>query len=199
MTAFKQSLTDKITELLAQATERKLSPVRLWSQDESRCGLLPITRHRITAKGVQPILKTNFQFESFYLFGAVEPMTGEHFTLELPHLNTANFQIFLDHFSKQDQQSFHLLVLDNAAFHKAQRLKMPDNIGLLFLPAYAPELNPIERFWRDLKDWLSRHHPQSLDELSGLIISRLKEYTTTAIKSLTAFKYLISAFQHAIA
>ena len=76
---------------------------------------------------------------------------------------------------------------------------MPDNVGLLFLPAYSPELNPIERFWRDLKDWLPQHQPQSLDELSQLIISRLKEYTTTAIKSLTAFDYVLSACHHAIA
>ena len=76
---------------------------------------------------------------------------------------------------------------------------MPDNVGLLFLPAYAPELKPIERFWRDLKDWLAHHQPQSLDELSQFIISRLKEYTTTAIKSLTAFDYVLSACHHAIA
>jgi transposase len=161
--------------------------------------LLPIIRHRITAKGVQPIRKTNFEFESFYLFGAVEPATGEHFILELPHLNTENFQLFVDHFSRQDPESFHLLLADNAAFHTAKSLQMPDNVGLLFLPADAPELNPIERFWRDLKDWLSRHQPQSLDELSALILSRLKEYTTEAIKSLTSFDYLLSAWHHAIA
>jgi len=147
---------------------------------------------------VQPVIHANFQFESFYLFGAVEPTTGDHFILELPHLNTANFQIFVDHFSQQDTESFHLLVLDNAAFHKTQNLNLPDNVGRLFLPAYAPELNPIERFWRDLKDWLSKHQPKSLDELSGLIVSRLKEYTASAIKSLTAFDYLLSAFDHAI-
>lgn len=100
--------------------------------------------------------------------------------------------------SQQDTESFHLLLLDNAALHKTHSLKLPDNIGLLFLPAYSPELNPIERFWRDLKDWLSQHLPQSLDELSRLIISRLKEYTATAIKSLTAFNYLLSALHQAI-
>jgi hypothetical protein len=160
--------------------------------------LLPILRQRITAKGVQPVVHANFQFESFYLFGAVEPATGAHFILELPHLNTAHFQIFVDHFAQQDTESFHLLVLDNAAFHKTQNLNLPANVGLLFLPAYAPELNPIERFWRDLKDWLSKHQPQSLDELSELIVSRLKEYTAAAIRSLTAFDYLLSAFDHAI-
>jgi transposase len=192
-------LADQLTELCQQATEKGFSQVRLWSPDESRCGLLPIIRQRITAKGVQPVLKTNFEHESFYLFGAVEPVTGEQFILELPHLNTANFQLFVDHFSRQDPASFHLFLADNATFHTAKSLQMPANVGLLFLPAYSPELNPIERFWRDLKDWLSRHHPQSLDELSGLIISRLKQYTTTAIKSLTAFNYLLSAWHEAIA
>ncbi|MBA3571985.1 MAG: transposase [Pyrinomonadaceae bacterium] len=147
---------------------------------------------------MQPVITSNFQFESFYLFGAVEPTTGDQFILELPHLNTINIQIFVDHFAKRDPESFHLLVLDNAAFHKTQNLKIPRNVGLLFLPAYSPELNPIERFWRDLKDWLSKHQPHSLDELSQLIVSRLKEYTATAIKSLTAFDYLLSAFRHAI-
>ncbi len=180
---------DNSKQLFTQAKEKALDKVRLWSQDESRCGLLPILRHRITAKGVQPLLNTNFQFESCYLFGAVEPTTGQNFILELPNLNTANFQIFVDHFSRQDPHSFHIRLLDKAAFHKTQRLKIPANVGFLFLPAYSPELNPIERFWRDLKDWLAQHQPQSLDELSHLIITRLKEYTSTAVKSLTAFKY----------
>ena len=198
MTSFKLNLSDQLRALATHATANGFAQVRLWSQDESRCGLLPILRQRITAKGVQPIINSNFQFESFYLFGAVEPVTGDHFILELPHLNTANFQIFVDHFSQHDAESFHLLLLDNAAFHKTRNLKLPENVGLLFLPAYAPELNPIERFWRDLKDWLSRHQPKSLDELSGLIVSRLKEYTAAVIQSLTAFDYLLSAFRHAI-
>ena len=147
---------------------------------------------------MQPVIHSNFQFESFYLFGAVEPATGDQFILELPELNTTNFQLFVDYFSQQDRASFHILVLDNAAFHKTHSLKIPSNIGLLFLPAYSPELNPIERFWRDLKDWLSLHQPKSLDELSRLIVSRLKAYTAVAVRSLTAFDYLLSAFHHAI-
>lgn len=199
MTHFKERLADTLKGFFAIAQEKGFTQVRLWSQDESRCGLLPIPRHRITAKGVQPVLKSNFQFESFYLFGAVEPVTGDNFVLELPHLNTENFQILVDHFSIYDPASFHILLLDNAAFHNAKSLKMPNNVGNLFLPAYSPELNPIERFWRDLKDWLSQYHPQSLDELSELIIARLKAYSSRAIRSLTGFDYLLSAFHNAIA
>jgi transposase len=94
-------------------------------------------------------------FESLYLYGAGEPLTGQSFFLELPTLNTQGFQLFLDHFVATDPVSFPLLLLDNGAFHKARALRLPPNLGLLFFPPDAPELNPIERLWRDLKDWLA--------------------------------------------
>jgi transposase len=165
----------------------------VWTQDESRCGLLPIVRRRVTARGVQPLLPAAYRFESLYLYGAVEPLTGESFFLELPLLNTQGFQLFLDHFAATDSTSFHLLLLDNGAFHKARQLRLPPNVALLFFPPYAPELNPIERLWRDLKDWLSPYHPSTLDELSTLLCTRLPLYTTAALRSLTGFSYLLTA------
>lgn len=165
----------------------------MWTQDESRCGLLPILRRRITARGVQPLVPSTYHFESLYLYGAVEPLTGESFFLELPTLNTEGFQLFLDHFAAADPSSLHLLLLDNGAFHKAQALRMPTNVTLLFFPPYTPELNPIERLWRDLKDWLSRFHPQTLDDLSSLLSQRLTSYSTAMLRSLTGFAYLLTA------
>src|SRR5919201_3779105 len=70
------------------ASEGGYNQVRVFVQDESRLGLLPIVRHRITARGVQPTISSAYRFESFYLYGAVEPATGESFLLELPCLNT---------------------------------------------------------------------------------------------------------------
>ena len=165
----------------------------MWTQDESRCGLLPILRRRITARGVQPLVPSAYRFESLYLYGAVEPLTGESFFLELPALNTQGFQLFLDHFAATDPTSFHLLLLDNGAFHKARALRLPKNVALLFFPPYAPELNPIERLWRDLKDWLSQFHPQTLDDLSRLLSERLTTYSASVLRSLTGFSYLLTA------
>ena len=58
------------------AQQRGYRQWRLWVQDESRCGLLPIQRRRITARGVQPAIAAAYRFESLYLYGAVEPLTG---------------------------------------------------------------------------------------------------------------------------
>lgn len=152
-------------------------------------------RRRITARGVQPLLSSAYRFESLYLYGAVEPLTGKGFFLELPFLNAQGFQLFLEHFSATDPATFHLLLLDNGAFHKAQALRLPPNVGLLFFPPYAPELNPIERLWRDLKDWLSQFHPVTLDELSTLLCTRLNQYSPASLRSLTGFPYLLAATQ----
>jgi len=152
-------------------------------------------RRRLTARGVQPLLPSAYRFESLYLYGAVEPLTGQSFFLELPALNTQGFQLFLDHFTATDPVSFHLLLLDNGAFHKARALRLPPNLGLLFFPPYAPELNPTERLWRDLKDWLAQYQPASLDGLSELLCRRLKHYSAATLRSLTGFPYLLSAAQ----
>lgn len=123
---------------------------------------MPIVRRRLTARGVQPLLSSAYRFESLSLYGAVAPLTGKSFFLELPLLTTQGFPLFLDHFAAPDPATFHLLLLDNGAFHKAQALRLPPNVGLVFLPPYTPELNPIDRLWRDLKDWLAPSRPTSL-------------------------------------
>ena len=152
-------------------------------------------RRRIAARGVHPLLSSTYRFESLYLYGAVDPLTGKSFFLELPVLNTQGFQLFLHHFAAPDPATFHLLLLDNGAFHKARALRLPPNVGLVFFPPYTPELNPIERLWRDLKDWLASYQPTSLEELSKLLSVRLRQYSTATLRSLTGFSYLLSAAQ----
>jgi transposase len=136
-------------------------PVRVFSPDESRFGVLTVRRRRLTASGVQPVGVVPHVFEWFYVYGAVEPTTGERFFLELPDLNVERFQLFVKAFAEAFPDGLNLLLLDNSGAHPAQRLALPANIRLVFLPPYCPELNPIERVWRDLKDalaWLQCPH-----------------------------------------
>jgi transposase len=164
-------------------------------QDEIRCGLLPIRRRRLTAPGVKPHLSAAYRFESLYVYGAVEPLTGQSVFLELPTLDTQGFQLFLDHFAATDPASFHLLLLDNGAFHKARHRRIPPNLVFIFFPPYSPDLNSIERLWRDLKDWLAPYQPTSLEKLSDLLCVRLQQYSHSTLRSLTGFRYLLSAAQ----
>jgi transposase len=167
--------------------------MRLFSQDESRFGLLPIPRRRITLPGIKPISPVQFQFESYYLYGAVEPKTGENFFLELPNLNAQCFQIYLDEFSKAYADSFNVMILDRGKFHQAQRLRIPNNVVPVFLPPYSPELNPIERLWEDIKAEIADELYPTIQALMDKVASIIKRYTKEAIQSLTSYPYLIEA------
>ena len=116
--------------------------VRLFSQDETRYGLLPVINRRITLPGIKPVAEINSRYESLYLYGAVEPLTGEHFFFEFSHLTSECFQCFLELFSEAFADSLNVLVLDNGRFHLAKVLEIPENVVLLFLPPYSPGVEP---------------------------------------------------------
>ena len=94
----------------------------------------------LTAKGIQPVCNFQQVFEYTYLFGAFSPVTRDQFLLIMPYCIGETFQIFLNQFSEQNKKKYKIIVLDNGAFHKAKKLEIPDNIVLLFLPPYSPEL-----------------------------------------------------------
>ena len=146
----------------------------MWTEDETRIGLMPIHRRRITAKGIRPLISSEIRREYEYLFGMIEPLTGKSFMLELPSLDTETMQIFMDEFMKTDPESLHLILIDNASSHTTENLKVSENIVFIFLPACSPELNPIERFWKELKDWLSDYEPKTMKEVSRLVSKGLK-------------------------
>ena len=186
----------KLTEQLAG--NRAGLPVKVFAQDETRLGLQPIRRRRITARGVQPVATGWQRFENFSLFGAVEPLTGDSFFLARPLLNSAMFQRWLDNFAQTFAASFNILVLDNGAFHTAKALRWPPNVAAVPCPPYSPELNPIERLWRDLKDQLADTLAQTLDDLSDSVCRLLQNYSQAALKSLTGFAYFVQAVQTAL-
>jgi transposase len=194
MAAFQTSCGAHLQRVIPPANTR---PIRVFSQDESRFGLLTIRRRRLTSRGVQPVGAIQHVFEWFYVYGAVEPTTGDRFFLELPYLNAENFQIFIDLFAQAFPDSLNLLLLDNSGAHTAQQLTIPENVGLVFLPPYGPELNPIERVWRDLKDalaWLQFPH---LDVQQDYVAMLLRGYEAITLQALTGYAYLIDAI-HAL-
>jgi len=160
---------------------------------------MPIHRRRITGKGVRPVISSEIKREYEYLFGMIEPLTGKDFMLQLPGLDTPLMQLFMDEFTKADETSLHIILMDNASSHKTEKLKISKNIVFIFLPANAPELNPIERFWKELKDWLSDYEPHTMKQVSQLVEQGLKSFSEKAISSITSFEYLMTAWANAIA
>ena len=87
------------------------------------------------------------------------PATGHAEGLLSPRLNTSVINIFLEQFSQTLGPDEHaVLIWDGAGFHTSKAVKTPSNVTLLRLPAYSPELNPVENLWHYLKShfWSNR-------------------------------------------
>ena len=106
------------------------------------------------------------------IYGAVCPEDGDAFYLVMQGSNKDNMSIFLKSLSQKYPDFIILLVLDNASWHMTQqenskrrsksntpstvfktdeRLFIPDNIRIAYLPPRTPELNPIEVIWRVIR------------------------------------------------
>ena len=168
--------------------------LRFWVEDESRFGLKPITRKRITAKGVPPIALHHWRFEWVWLYGFLEPLTGESFFMEFSALDHHCFGAVLEAFSKNyGEDDMHIIQVDRSAVHRTPKLQKPSNVSFYFQPAYSPELNPIEQLWRELKGQLSNQYWFDLDELKREISHQIRQLTRSRIRSLTQRYSLMEA------
>jgi transposase len=168
-------------------------PLRYFVQDESRFGLKTLIGRLLTACGIKPIGEWQWLFKAFWLYGAVEPATGESFFLQFSHVDTEWFQRFLDEFSQVYPDSLNIIQVDNGRFHTSKKLVVPENIILLFQPPYCPELNPIEHLWQYLKADLRWASFKTLEELQIKVGQLLAELTREIIASITGYPFILDA------
>ena len=91
--------------------------------------------------------------DSVYLFGAICPARGVGAAIIMPAANTEAMNEHLKEISARVAPGAHAaLTIDGAGWHqKGGKLQVPDNITLLTLPPYSPELNPMENVWEFLR------------------------------------------------
>ena len=129
--------------------------LEVWFQDEMRLGQRGTLRRVWGEKGSRPIVPRQQDFEWAYTFGAVCPREGKSAGWVLPDANTEAMSLHLKEISQQVAKDAHgVVVVDRAGWHRTKSLEIPSNLTTLFLPAYSPELNPIELLW----DWMRRNH-----------------------------------------
>nr|WP_244142206.1 IS630 family transposase [aff. Roholtiella sp. LEGE 12411] len=121
-------------------------------QDEARFGRISDVRRCWAPYPIRPLCQAMLTHEYTYAYGAVDICTGQFDSLILPHVNTECMQVFLDEVSKRYPGERIVMVIDGAGWHRSGKLKAPHNIHLLQLPPYAPELNPVEHIWDELRE-----------------------------------------------
>jgi DDE superfamily endonuclease len=138
---------------MAQIPDRaKGKPIEIWFQDEARIGQQG-TLTRVWAKrGTRPRAPHDQRYDWAYLFGAACPQRRVAAGLVMPAANAETMSLHLTAIGHKVAAGSHAaLVLDGAGYHIAAALTIPENVTLVRLPPYAPELNPIENVWEYLR------------------------------------------------
>src|SRR5437899_12743942 len=114
----------------------------------------------------------------------------------MPTSNTACFQVFLDVLARRFPRQDILLVLDGAPNHRCGDLAVPNNITLLYLPPYSPELNPKENLWDEIREKIFKNYAlKSLDAVRAKLKQSIHEIELNPklVRSITSFPYIINS------
>ncbi|MBL0352084.1 MAG: transposase [Dechloromonas sp.] len=105
-------------------------------------------------------------------------------------------QLFLDEVAARHPMDRIVKVLDGAGWHASQALRTPENIHLLPLPPYAPELNPVEHLWDELREKFFHNLAfDSIDALEDQLESSLKtlESEHQRVRSIVHWPWIVNA------
>lgn len=129
-------------------------PVEIWFQDEARVGQKGSLSYLWAPVGSRPPMVRDNRHDTAYLFGAICPTRGVGAAIITPTVNTECMNLHLAEISTQvTPGAVAALICDGAGWHQTGgELRLPDNIVLLPLPPYAPELNPMENVWEYLRE-----------------------------------------------
>jgi len=127
-------------------------PLEIWFQDEARVGQKGTLTRVWGPVGSRPRGPRDTRYEWAYIFGAVCPERDTGVALVLPYANIKAMEMHLKEIGKSVAQGAHaVLVLDGAGWHTSPDITLPENVTLLCLPPYSPELNPVENLWQFLR------------------------------------------------
>jgi DDE superfamily endonuclease len=127
-------------------------PIEVWFQDEARVGQQGTLTRLWARRGSRPRAVRDTRYEWAYIFGAVCPRRGVGAALVMPYADTEAMNAHLAEIGRCVAEGAHaVLVLDGAGWHGGNALEAPENITLVVLPPYSPELNPVENVWKYLR------------------------------------------------
>src|SRR6266849_4533101 len=136
---FKKKFQQEVQAALSTREPTDERPVLKMAEDEGCFGRLSIPRRAWAPPGVRPHAPQQLIREYTYVYAAVAPAEGKMTSLILPSADTEMMNLFLEHVSKTYEKYFVVMQVDQASWHGAKDLKIPDNIRLIAQPAYSPE------------------------------------------------------------
>jgi len=121
-------------------------------QDEARFGRISRPMRCWAPSGIRPECRSQIIREYIYAYSAISPKDGKIDSLIAPYADKEVMSIFLHQVSARFEDDFIVMIMDKAAWHTTGKLKIPENIEILFLPPYSPQLNPVEHLWDEVRE-----------------------------------------------
>lgn len=170
--------------------------INLYFQDESRFGLMTHIGRCLTARGVKPLVNYQHAFKNTYLYGSFSPVDGEYFVYEIEGTTSEIFYKYLLEFSKHRPKELKLVIIDNAGFHSMKNYQIPENIMLIRIPPYTPELNPAEKVWQYIKQSYKNKVFESLENVKQWLHQFIRnELNQEKIMSITRNEFYLNNFK----
>jgi len=190
----KKRLPEELATVLTPEAVRA-RPVRVMFQDEARFGRMARIRRCWAPAPLRPMVRNGYERQFTYVYGAVSPLQGQLDWCLSSQMNTEGMGAFLLQVSLAHPEEFLVMVVDGASSHKAKDLVVPENIRLVPLPGYSPELNPQEHVWDELRE---KAFPNAVLDHMDLVVARLIEGMMALacdpdrMRSLTAWPWIVS-------
>ena len=190
----KKTLSEELATVLTAEVVRE-RPIRLMFQDEARFGRMARLRRCWAPAPLRPVVCNGYEREFTYVYGGVSPLQGQLDWSLSEKMNTTQMTLFLSQVSQAHPEEFIIMVVDGASSHKAKELIVPENIRLVRLPGYSPELNPQEHIWDEVRE---KAFPNLVLDQMALVVDRLKSgmsalaANTDRVRRITAWPWVVS-------
>ena len=161
--------------------------------DEARFGRMNRPVRCWAPPGVRPVVECQTVREYTYAYGALCPQDGALDSLIMPTMHAECFELFCAEVSRRHPEELVVLVCDGAASHTAGELALPDNVRILTLPPYSPELNPTEQLWDLIRERrFANNAYDTLDEVEDHLAEELRalEAERATIQSLSSHPWI---------
>lgn len=163
-------------------------------QDEGRFGRINEPRSCWAPDGCRPTTCCQTIREYTHAYAAVSPHDGTMDSLILPSADGVSMSIFLQEVAHRHHNDVVVMIMDGAGWHVSSDLVIPENMRILYLPPYSPELNPAEHIWDEIREkWFSNKAFQDMAGVENILMESLRhlENDKALVKSLCGFAWIV--------
>lgn len=167
--------------------------IKVFFVDEMRFGLMTNEKRSWNKIGERTKLPNQMEYANRYLYSAISPLDGDSFhIIGFSDATTITIDAFLDELQKSYPDTDNIIIWDNAPFHKSKILQQKENLTILPLPSYGQELNPVERFFGEMRKVTANKIFKDINEIEKLLYNEVKIWIDDKerMKKLTCWEYI---------